>query len=196
MNLIVPLQRFRRALPPFLPHIRRCRRRCGRQGRVFADSTKSFVICGRSSEESNSFCASAKTSPTVPKRKILPFLSTRIESAYLAMSSMLCEMISIVLWRCFWYSISPPRISSRPRGSAPQPVRRARAPPVPLPERRRSAARRFCPPDSSNGERDSTVSSMPQKAAARATRASHSSADRFIFFGPKAMSARTVSSKS
>lgn len=60
------------------------------------------MICGRSSEESNSRCASAKTSSTVPKRNTSPSLSTRMESAYFAMSSMLCEMMSIVLCRCFW----------------------------------------------------------------------------------------------
>ena len=56
--------------------------------------------------------------------------------------------------------------------------------------------RRFCPPESSSGERSNSSSSMPVKPAASRTRLSISSSESFMFVGPKAMSLYTVSSKS
>jgi len=50
------------------------------------------------------------------------------------------------------------------------------------------AMRRFCPPESSSGERSKSASSTPAKRAASRTRASTSSVESLAFFGPKAMS--------
>ena len=58
------------------------------------------------------------------------------------------------------------------------------------------ATRRFCPPERSKGERSKISSSRPTKPAASRTRLSISSPVRDMFFGPKAMSLYTVSSKS
>ena len=58
-----------------------------------------------------------------------------------------------------------------------------------------SAARRFSPPERSKGDFSANLSkSSPTKRIASATRSDISSAERPMFFGPKAMSLNTVSS--
>ncbi|MPN42130.1 hypothetical protein SDC9_189686 [bioreactor metagenome] len=163
----------------------------------FARSCKKILVTsGTERPSATSSSARAKIWAVVSSMAISPPCNTSTRSAYFAISSIEWLTSTIVAPVCLWYSFTWLKIISRPSGSRPAAGSSSTSTSGRMASTPAMAARRFCPPESSNGERSSISGERPQKRAASSTRWVISSSGRPMLRGPNEMSLRTVSSNS